>query len=96
MPKAYVVVNAARRADIPAPPEYFAKFREVLPAYNGRALVSTEEIDRRVGGSTLGRLLIFEFADKATAVSACDAYMRDSIPLRPGGTIDLVIVEGND
>ena len=98
MPKAYIVVNAARRDVIPAS-EYFsaeslARFREMLAAHNGRVLVGTEEIDRRVGGSSLGRLIIIEFADKATAVSATEAYMRGWMPLRPGGTLDLVIVEG--
>jgi uncharacterized protein (DUF1330 family) len=94
MPKAYIINNAAKRSDIPAPPEYLAKFREGLVRLKGRVLIGTEEIDWRKGNLNLGRLVVVEFADKASAVAAYEWYMRDVAPLRPGGTIDMFIVEG--
>ena len=94
MPKAYIIVNAARRDAVPASPEYLGKFNDALAKHGGRVLVGTETIDRRVGALNPGRLVIVEFADKPTAVAAYEEYKRDAMPLRPGGTLDLLIVEG--
>jgi uncharacterized protein (DUF1330 family) len=94
MPKAYIIVNAARRDELPASPEYLATFRDGLVKHGGRLLVGTEEIDRRVGELKIGRLVIAEFADKAAAVAGYEAYRNEAMPLRPGGTHDLIIVEG--
>jgi hypothetical protein len=49
MPKAYIVVNAARRADMPASAAYLDRFRESLAHHGGRVLIGAEEIDRREG-----------------------------------------------
>lgn len=94
MTKAYILVNAARREDVPAPTAYLERFREVLGTHGGRVLIGTEQIDRRKGNLTLGRLVVVEFADKAAAVAAYDQYVKEVMPLRPGGTSDLFIVEG--
>ena len=94
MPKAYILVNAARREDVPAPTAYLERFREVLATHGGRVLIGTEQIDRRKGDLKLGRLVLVEFSDKAAALAAYDEYAKEVMPLRPGGTIDLFIVEG--
>ena len=96
MPKAYIIVNAARRDALPASPEYLTAFRDGLIKHGARVLVGTEEIDRRVGELKLGRLVVVEFADKAAAVAGYEAYKSEAMPLRPGGTLDLIIVEGTD
>ena len=94
MPKAYIIVNAARREDVPAPAAYLERFRQALATHGGRVLIGTEQIDRRKGDLKLGRLVVVEFADKAAAISAYEEYTTEVMPLRPGGTSDLFIVEG--
>lgn len=94
MPKAYILVNAARREDVPASTAYLERFREALATHGGRVLIGTEQIDRRKGDLKFGRLVIIEFADKAAALAAYDEYTKDVMVLRPGGTSDIFIVEG--
>lgn len=94
MPKAYILVNAARREDVPAPPAYLERFRETLANHRGRVLIGTEQIDRLKGDLILGRLVVVEFSDKAAALAAYEEYAKEVMPLRPGGTSDLLIVEG--
>lgn len=96
MPKAYVVVNAARRENVPASAAYLDRFRETLAAHRGRVLIGTEQIDRRIGDLNFGRLVVVEFADRATALAAYEEYAETVMPLRPGGTSDLLIVEGTE
>ena len=96
MPKAYILVNAARRADVPAPAAYLARFREALVTHGGRILIGTEQIDRRKGDLKLGRLVFVEFADRAAALAAHEEYTNEVMPLRPGGTSDILIVEGTE
>ena len=57
-------------------------------------LIGTEEIDRRKGVLNFGRLVVIEFIGKAAALAACDECSQSVMPLRPGGTSDLFIVEG--
>ena len=92
MPKAYIVVKAVRREDVPAWGAYLDRFRETLASHKGRVLIGTEQRDRRIGELNFGRLVI-EFADMATALAAYEEYVEDVIPLRPDGTSDLFIVE---
>ena len=92
MPKTYIVVNAVRREDVPASGAYLDRFQETLVAHKGRVLIGTEQIDRRIGDLNFGRLVI-EFADMATALAAYEEYVEDVMPLGPGGTSDLFIIE---
>ena len=56
-------------------------------------LIGTEQIDRRIGDLNFGRLVVVEFSDRATALAAYEEYVEDVMPLGPGGTSDLFIVE---
>lgn len=96
MPKAYILVNAARREDVPAPTVYLERFHKLLAIHGGRVLIGTEQIDQRKGDLKLGRLVVVEFAHKAAAIAAYDEYTKEVMPLRPGGTSDLLIVEGTE
>ena len=92
MPKTYIVVNAVRREDVPASGAYLDRFQETLVAHKGRVLIGTQ-IDRRIGDLNFGRLVVVEFSDRATALAAYEEYVEDVMPLGPGGTSDLFIVE---
>ena len=93
MPKAYIVVNAVRREDVPASGAYLDRFQETLVAHKGRVLIGTEQIDRRIGDLNFGRLVVVEFSDRATALAAYEEYVEDVMLLGPGGASDLFIVE---
>jgi uncharacterized protein (DUF1330 family) len=96
MPRGYVFTNVHPTGS-PAPPEYSEGFRRVFAKYGARRLISTGQIEHREGKLDIGRLLVFEFADKASAVAAYEEYMRDVYPLNPRpNKRELFIVEGVD
>jgi len=57
---------------------------------------SAEQIDRRICDLNFDRLVVVEFADRATALAAYEEYVENVMPLGPGGTSDLFIVEGTE
>jgi hypothetical protein len=57
MPRAYIVVNAVRREDVPAS-GYLDRFRETLATHKGRLLIGTEQPDQRIGELNCGRLVV--------------------------------------
>jgi hypothetical protein len=59
MPKAYIVVNAARRADVPAPAAYLERFRAALTNDGGRVLNQ----DLSAGTLCNSKLQIFHFRE---------------------------------
>ena len=95
MPKAYLIANIHATGAPPPPPEYFRAFQEGLKKFGARRVIGSNEIDHREGKMDIGRLLVLEYADKATAVAALEEYLRDVMPLNPNKPKrEMFIVEG--
>ena len=95
MPKAYIFANIHSTGAPSPPPEYFEAFRKTLEKHAARRIISSNEIDHREGQLNTGRLLVLEFADRATAAAFYEDYKRDVVPLNPNKPKrDLFIAEG--